>query len=130
MENAGLKKRIEENKMEILELEKSLFEVKYMNDKEYLNNLIDDNYLEIGKSGKMINKDDVIKELSSLKENRNIDIYNFSCTQENNLFIVHYITVSNNNKIYRTSIWKKEKDYKILFHQASVLNEEIDLTKC
>ena len=115
--------------MEILELEKSLFEVKYMNNKEYLNNLIDDDYLEIGKSGKMINKDDVIKELSSLKENRNIDIYNFTCTKEDNIYIVHYITISNDNKIYRTSIWKKEKDYKILFHQASILNNQIDLIK-
>jgi len=115
--------------MEILELEKSLFEVKYMNNKEYLNNLIDDDYLEIGKSGKMINKDDVIKELSSLKENRNIDIYNFACTKEDNIYIVHYITISNDNKIYRTSIWKKEKDYKILFHQASILNNQIDLIK-
>jgi len=115
--------------MEILELEKSLFEVKYMNNKEYLNNLIDDDYLEIGKSGKMINKDDVIKELSSLKENRNIDIYNFACTKEDNIYIVHYITISNDNKIYRTSIWKKEKNYKILFHQASILNNQIDLIK-
>jgi len=115
--------------MEILELEKSLFEVKYMNNKDYLDNIISDDYLEIGKSGKMINKDDVIKELSSLKENRNIDIYNFACTKEDNIYIVHYITISNDNKIYRTSIWKKENNYKILFHQASILKDNIELIK-
>ena len=115
---------------EILNLEKSLFKIEYMNNKEYLNNIISDDYLEIGKSGTIIKKDDVIKEFLTLTEDRNIDIYNFSCTKEDNIFIVHYITIQNDNKIYRTSIWKKDKEYKILFHQATLLKDQIDLTKC
>ncbi len=115
---------------EILNLEKSLFKIKYMNNKEYLDNIISDNYLEIGKSGTIINKNDVIKELLTLTEDRNIDIYNFSCTKEDNIYIAHYITIHNDNIIYRTSIWKKEKDYKILFHQASLLKDQIVLSKC
>ena len=114
---------------EILNLEKSLFKLEYMNNKDYLDSIISDDYLEIGKSGKIINKEDVIKELLTLKEDRKIDIYNFTCTQEDNIFIVHYITLSNDNKIYRTSIWKKENNYKILFHQASILKDEIELIK-
>ena len=64
-------------KNKILELEKSLFKYEYMTDIAYLNEIIDDQYIEVGKSGKQFNKEDVIKELSILKEDRKISIYNF-----------------------------------------------------
>ena len=116
---------------ELLKLEKNFFDIKYMKNIEYLNNHIDDEYLEVGKSGFFINKTDVIKELSNLKENRNIDIYNFSQKQiDENTYIAHYITLNKEQeKIYRTSIWKKEENFKILFHQASILTDDIILTK-
>lgn len=114
----------------MLELEKSLFKLEFMNDKKYLNQIIDDNYIEVGKSGVIFSKKDVINELLSLNEDRNIDIYNYSCAQlSKDIFIVHYITISDNNKIYRTSIWKKEIDYKIIFHQASLLKSNEELIK-
>ena len=115
---------------DILELEKSLFKLEYMSDKNYLNNIIDDNYLEIGKSGIFINKEDVINELTCLDKDRDIDIYNYSCLElSNNVYLVHYVTISNKDYIYRTSIWKKDKQYKIIFHQASILKEDIKLIK-
>ena len=114
----------------ILELEKSLFKLKFMSNKEYLDNIIDDNYLEIGKSGLFINKEVVINELTSLDKDRDIDIYNFSCLElSNNIYLVHYITISNKDYIYRTSIWKNDKQFKIIFHQASILKEKVDLVK-
>ena len=66
-------------KNKILELEKSLFKYEYMTDIAYLNEIIDDQYIEVGKSGKQFNKEDVIKELSILKEDRKISIYNYTC---------------------------------------------------
>ncbi len=114
---------------QILKLEKSLFKYEYMTNIEYLNKVIDDEYIEIGKSGKIFNKKEVIDELSALKEDRKITIYNFTChTIEHNIFLVHYVTKSGNDNIYRTSIWKKENNIiKILFHQASFYKEEIEL---
>lgn len=109
----------------ILELEKSLFKIEYMNNYEYLNNLIDDNYLECGKSGKLFTKQDIINELTSLSCDRDITIYNYSNQQIGDIYLVHYITLHNDNKYYRTSIWSKE--CKLLFHQASLLNEDINL---
>ena len=50
-------------KNKILELEKSLFKYEYMTDIAYLNEIIDDQYIEVGKSGKQFNKEDVIKEV-------------------------------------------------------------------
>ena len=113
----------------ILELEKSLFKYEYMSDVDYLNNVIDDSYLEVGKSGYKITKSDVIEELSKLDEDRNIIIYNFSCSEiSNDIFLVHYFTKKESDNIFRTSIWKKENNnFKILFHQASLYKDEINL---
>lgn len=109
----------------ILELEKSLFKYEYMSNKEYLDNIIDDDYLELGKSGVLFNKQDVINHLLNQQVDRDITIYNFSGEEiATGLFLVHYITLNNDLKIYRTSIWKNNK---IIFHQASLLKEDIEL---
>ena len=114
----------------ILNLEKSLFKYEYMSNIEYLDSIIDDTYEEIGKSGSIYNKKDVIQELNNLKEDRNIEIYNFKCNKiSNNIYLVHYITKSNDKNIYRTSIWREEESLKILFHQASEYKENIELEK-
>lgn len=111
----------------ILELEKSLFKYDYMSNKEYLNNIIADNYKELGKSGILFNKDDVVNYLLSQQRDRDIEMYNFSGEELiPDLWIVHYITLSDNKKIYRTSIWKHNK---IIFHQASEYKDDIDLMR-
>lgn len=115
----------------ILELEKSLFKYEFMSDTTYLNKIIDDKYIEVGKSGKKFIKKDVINNLSVLKEDRKITIYNFTCDKiDENIYLIHYITKNNNDNIYRTSIWKKDYDkMKILFHQASLYKENVNLIK-
>ena len=111
----------------ILELEKSLFKYDYISNKEYLNSIIADNYKELGKSGILFNKDDVVNYLLSQHRDRDIEIYNFSGEElMPDLWIVHYITLSDNKKIYRTSIWKHNK---IIFHQASEYKDDIDLMR-
>ena len=58
----------------ILELEKNFFQCKYLLDKEYLADIFDDDYFEMGKSGKRYTKQDVIAALSSTDEDRSIEI--------------------------------------------------------
>ena len=113
----------------ILELEKSLFKYEFMKDMAYLNIIIDDKYIEVGKSGKKFNKKDIINDLSILKADRKINIYNFTCDKiDEKIYIIHYIIKNGSNNIYRTSIWKKDEEIiKIIFHQASFYNEAIDL---
>ena len=113
----------------ILEMEKSLFKYEYMSNKEYLNNILDDRYEELGKSGKKYNKHDVISKLNNYKSDRNIVIYNYTCKEiSKDIWIIHYITLSNSTKFYRTSIWKKDiNSIKIVFHQASEYKEDINL---
>jgi len=116
-------------KNKILELEKSLFKVEYMSDYNYLDNIIADNFKECGKSGYLFDKKGTIDFLLSVKEDRKIDIYNFECeeiTEES--WLVHYITKNDTGElIYRTSIWVMKENLKLLYHQASVLKEEIKL---
>ena len=114
----------------ILELEKSLFKYEFMSDITYLNEIIDDKYMEIGKSGNKFNKKDVINELSILKNDRIITVYNFTCDKiEENIYLIHYVTKNKNgDNIFRTSIWRKENEkIKIIFHQASLYKEDIEL---
>lgn len=113
----------------ILELEKSLFKLEYMKNLDYLNKIIDDNYEEVGKSGILFNKKDVIRDLLKFEEDRKITIYNFKCRKiDENLWLVHYLTKSDNKYFYRTLIWNKENDIlKIIYHQASEYNEKIIL---
>ena len=111
----------------ILELEKSLFKYDYMSNKEYLNNIIADNYKELGKSGILFNKDDVVNYLLSQQRDRDIEMYNFSGEElMPDLWIVHYITSSDNKKIYRTSIWKHNK---IIFFFFFEYKDDIDLMR-
>lgn len=116
---------------EILKLEKNLFKYEFMSDIIYLNEIIDDKYIEVGKSGKKFNKKDVINDLSILKEDRKINIYNFTCDKiDEKTYLIHYITKNDNDNIYRTSIWKKEYNkIKIIFHQASLYKENITLVE-
>ena len=114
-------------KNRILELEKSLFKQIYMNDIDYLNNIIHDKFMECGKSGKFFYKNDTIQEFLKLDSDRDITIYNYTCEELNNTYLVHYITKSGNDLIYRTSIWIMAGDLKLYFHQASKLNVDIEL---
>ena len=100
-----------------------------MSDLAYLERILDDDYLEVGKSGKRINKNDVINELSNLKEDRDITIYNYTCDEiADGLYLVHYITKNGDDNIFRTSIWKnKQGSMKMLFHQASLYKDNIEL---
>lgn len=114
---------------EILQLEKDLFKHEKISDINWLNNTIDDNFVECGKSGILFNKKETIEDLSKCTKDRDITIYNYTYSQiDNNTYLVHYVTNSNNEYYYRTSIWINNNGLKLLFHQASKLNDDL-LTK-
>lgn len=110
---------------DILRLEKSLFKLEFMRDRAYLDRILSDDYLECGKSGKLFGKQEVVEELTALSEDRPIKIYNFLAEQKGNLWVAHYITLSGEDKIFRTSLWTN--DGVMLFHQASKLSIDIKL---
>ena len=115
----------------LLSLEKSLFNLAYISDRKWLSAIIHDDYEECGKSGTLFNKDDVISALLSCESDRDITIYNFKFRELNkHCWIVNYITESENNLYYRTSVWTEGSHIQLRFHQASKLSGSVDLTKC
>ena len=77
-----------------------------------------------------LSKSDTIKSLQECIEDRKIKIYNYECEQiDTNTYLIHYITKSYDKFIYRTSIWIMKYNLKLLFHKASMLNEELECVK-
>ena len=112
-------------KDEILKLEKDLFKYEKISNNKWLDNIIDDSFIECGKSGILFDKKSTIQYLSKCTKDRNITIYNYTYSQiDNNTYLVHYITKSNDNSYYRTSIWINNDGLKLLFHQASKLTSK------
>ena len=108
-----------------LELERRLFKVKYMTDAQYLDKTLADDYLECGKSGRLFGKAEVIEELTALTKDRPIEIFNYSAGKMGEVWLIHYVTLNGNDRIYRTSIWTDDGVMK--FHQASKLTIDIEL---
>lgn len=117
-------------KEEILNLEKNLFKLEYISNKEWLEKIIDDNFAECGKSGFIFYKKDTIESLLKCTEDRTIKIYNYDYKEiDNKTYLIHYITKSQGKLYYRTSIWINDSNLKILYHQATEFKEVISLVE-
>lgn len=114
-------------KNEILRLEKSFFQLQYMNDVNWLNMTLHPDFKEFGKSGAMIHKSEVIESLMQCTRDRDITVYNYEFMQVDvNTFLVHYVTKESDMLYYRTSLWVKEECLRLVFHQASKVNAFIE----
>ena len=112
----------------LLNLERDFFKYDKITDRMWLDSTLHDNFKEVGKSGIIFYKQDTIDGLMSLKTDRNVDIFNFEFEKlKEDCWIVHYITKDGDKLFYRTSIWVKEGNLKLIFHQASKLNSVIHL---
>ena len=113
----------------LLDLEKDFFRYDKITDRTWLDSTLHDKFKEVGKSGIIFYKEDTINSLMALKADRNITIFNFEIEElKADCWIVHYITKDSDDKLfYRTSIWVKENNLKLIFHQASKLNLVINL---
>lgn len=115
----------------LLSLEKDFFRYEKITDKDWLNSVLHDSFTEMGKSGNIFYKKETISDLMLVKSDRNIDIYNFEAAElKPDCWLVHYITKSDDKLFYRTSVWIKESDIKLIFHQASAYNEKTPLQLC
>ncbi|MBD5428904.1 MAG: nuclear transport factor 2 family protein [Treponema sp.] len=115
----------------LLALEKRFFSKAFCADRERLASAIHDNFMECGKSGLLTGKAETVESLSAEPHDRAITIYNFTCEAlGGGCWIAHYVTASDGGLFFRTSIWKKDADWQLYFHQASPLHCHIDLHEC
>ena len=120
-----------ESAKRILTLERKFFSHQYISDKTWLAQILYDDFLECGKSGILFHKADTIRDLLACKQDRKIEIYNYGCCRlDTNSWIAHYITLSaQDEKYFRTSVWRNENGLQLFFHQATLLCMDVILKK-
>lgn len=112
---------------EIENLEIKILKGEYRKDKDKLNEILSDDFVEFGGKGIEYNKQEIIEAL--LNEN-NIE-WDFRDIKSKNItdgvVMVNYVTIKKESGLVteslRTSIWKKFDDnYKMIFHQGTDIN--------
>ncbi|BAH16735.1 DUF4440 domain-containing protein [Macrococcoides caseolyticum] len=107
----------------LIERESKLFSYEFCNNIEQINDILHQDFMEYGTSGRSYNKQQCINFLKDLKTDRNIEIYHASYRElSDNSWILNYVSKDNDNNIVsnRTSIWiKEENTIQLLFHQGT-----------
>ncbi len=116
----------------LLTMEKNFFKFQYTSDKKWLNSVLHDSFLECGQSGMLFDKKTTIDALLSYTSDRKIEIYNFECNPiRHDCWMIHYFTKSDETvTVYRTSVWVRETQCQLLFHQATPFHGSVKLTLC
>ncbi|MGS3836661.1 DUF4440 domain-containing protein [Staphylococcus pseudintermedius] len=107
----------------LIERESKLFSYEFCNNIEHINDILHQDFMEYGTSGRIYNKQQCINFLKDLKTDRNIEIHHASYRElSDNSWILNYISKDNDNNIVsnRTSIWiKEENTIQLLFYQGT-----------
>jgi len=105
---------------ELLSLETNLTLAEFRHNEKWLNEIISDNFTEIGSSGKSYNKKEVIKALLN-SESSYYNISEFNVIEiADNTCLATFTTTNNSNVVKRSSIWvNKENNWQIVFHQGT-----------
>lgn len=108
-------------KKTLLDLERSLFRHEITDDRSQLEKILHERFHEMGSSGMLYDRREVIEALHELKEDRRIELYDFTWQAVGrDCFLVHYITRNEDGVCYfRTSLWVEEDGLKLIFHQSS-----------
>ena len=108
----------------LISLEKTLWVSETRYDKLYLNNILDRDFFEFGKSGKTYDRHEILDS-----EYTDIDVvlmFNEGSIHviEETVVLITYISMdrSDNTTCNRSSIWKNEFDeWKLYFHQGTMM---------
>ncbi len=89
-------------------------------DTKCLSEIFSDNFEEIGKSGRVFNKNEILSLLSN-EESQKIELNDFKFIRLSEFVILaKYSAFCNGVNSLRSSIWvKNTKDWKILHHQGT-----------
>jgi hypothetical protein len=106
---------------ECIDLEKSLLERSTRRNKDIVEKLFADDFFEFGSSGKIYNKEDVHKALST-ETVRNFKAIDFKATHlTDNSVLITYKLFEGENITLRSSIWCHNANYgwQMIFHQGT-----------
>ena len=123
-----MKEKIEET---LESFERKLHDFEVRKDRDVLNSYLHDQFIEIGRSGVIYSREDIINEFSNTTEFPKIfsENYKFVHISETTILLT-YRSAHLNDKgkktriTLRSSIWQlKDGSWKILFHQGTPENE-------
>lgn len=114
----------------LLELEIALLDDKKRKSKQFLNDILADDFLEIGSSGKIYSKKDVLTVLHAESSSR-YDITHFEVKElATNIMQTRYTVRQINNAknititSSRSSLWRfSDGKWQIFFHQGTIIQE-------
>lgn len=94
--------------------------------KEKIELHLDENFWEVGASGKKYNREIVLKVLVERSQKENPEEWisdNFECAElSQNVYLLTYTIIQGERKTERCSIWKKyENDFKLVYHQGTIV---------
>lgn len=117
----------EEQKQLIFELETSLHKKEVRNSHERVSELLTEDFIEFGKSGKIYSKQDILERLTKERVDLEIKVSNFEVKKlAESAVLATYsawmFDIDNNSHIdtLRSSIWVHTDDqWKMIFHQGT-----------
>lgn len=108
----------------LLQLELSLFMKSVLADNKRLNELIHDDFYEVGSSGTVYDKATILTFLQGSAIDRPIEILEFHIKPLTEDFVwAFFVTLdhSSGKRARRTSLWKFSGTWQLLFHQGTPL---------
>lgn len=99
---------------------------KFGSTKEQIENLLDENFWEVGASGNKYEREFILKvilERAQKNYPENWKNENFQCSQlSENIFLLTYTLYQGDRKTERSSIWEKyESGFKLVYHQGTIV---------
>ena len=107
---------------EIKSLEKSLLQPNTRQSEEALNQLIAEDFIEFGVSGKIYHKKDILTLLPKEQHSNEIKLFDFEMKQLcEDVVHITYKTILEEKVVLRSSIWKStiKHGWQMCFHQGT-----------
>jgi hypothetical protein len=113
----------EEIKNRLVSFEIELHKDSVRTDAKKLDELLDDEFFEIGTSGNTYAKKDIVERLPS-ESSYEIKSFDFDVREiAKNVIQIFYKAEADGRKSSRSSIWiKKDSNWKMVFHQGTKIN--------
>lgn len=95
--------------------------------KQILENLLDENFWEVGASGKKYEREIVLEVLLERTQKENTEKWaseNFQCALlSENIYMLTYTNYQGERKTERVSIWKRiDSGFKLIYHQGTIVS--------
>jgi hypothetical protein len=119
---------------EIKQLEEQLLHSDLRSNPALFNELLSDDFEEIGTAGILNTRKDVVDWLLNKESNINWSLTNFSLRQLSDDLVLakYYAKANNSNKVtHRSSLWKRVNSkttvkWQMVFHQGTLISEQSD----